>query len=40
MYLTAIPFDYTVHLVPGDRARAKRDRPSESRFRRATPRMS
>jgi hypothetical protein len=34
MYLTSLPFDYTAHLVPGDRVRSKDKRPSGSRVRR------
>jgi hypothetical protein len=38
MYLASLPFDYTSHLVPGDRLRAKRDRSSEARVRRGATR--
>lgn len=34
MYLMSLPFDYTAHVVPGDRVRAKRGRVSGSRVRR------
>lgn len=34
MYLTSLPFDYTVHFGPGDRVRSKGKRASGSRVRR------
>jgi len=40
MYLTSLPFDYTVHLEPGDRVRSKRERTSGSRVRRPRPRKA
>jgi len=38
MFLASLPFDYAKLVGPGDRVRTRRERTTENRFRRASPR--